>query len=122
MDENNVKLLIFCRGKEQLKTRIRKTWSRSKNSRLPVSVNVTVYLSMISLGLWDRLCHTGRFATTILSSTQCCNVGTVFQPFETISQPYNVATLCCAKNRRCESSRVTSSLRLAGAIVVAYAP
>ena len=24
---------------------------------------------------------------------------------------YNVATLCCAKNRRCESSRVASPLR-----------
>ena len=122
MDENNVKLLIFCRGKEQLKTRIRKTWSRSKNSRLPISVNVTVYLSIIRLGLWDWLCHTGRFASTILSSTQCCNVGTVFQPFETISQHYNVATLCCAKNRRCESSRVTSSLRLAVTLMAASAP
>ena len=122
MDENNVKLLIFCRGKEQLKTRIRKTWSRSKNSRLPVSVNVTVYLSIIRLGLWDWLCHTGRFAPTILSSTQCCNVGTVFQPFETISQHYNVATVCCAKNRRCEPSRVTSSLRLAVTLMAASAP
>ena len=35
----------------------------------------------------------------------------------------NFATLqCCAKNRCFESSRVTSSLRLAGAIMVAYAP
>ena len=50
MDENNVKLLIFCRGEEQLKTSKRKTWSRSKNSRLPVAVNVTVYLSIIFWG------------------------------------------------------------------------
>ena len=98
----------------------RKTWSRSKNSRLPVAVNVTIYLSIKCLGLWDRLCYTGRFATTILSSTQCCNVGTMLQPFETISQPYNVATLCCAKNRLIESSRVTSSLRLAVTIMVVY--
>jgi len=122
MDENNVKLLIFCRGEEQLKTSKRKTWSHSKNSRLPVAVNATVHLSITCLGLWDRLCHTGRFATTILSATQCCSVGAMLQPFETISQPYNVATLCCAKNRCCESSRVTSSLRLAVTIMVAYAP
>ena len=122
MDENKVKLRIFCRGKEQSKPSKRKTWSRSKNSRLPVAVNATVYLSIIFLGLWDRLCYTGRLATTILNSTRCCNVGTMLQPFETISQPYNVATLCCAKNLRCESSRVTSSLRVAVTIMVAYAP
>ena len=83
MDENNVKLLIFCRGEEQLKTSKRKTWSRSKNSRLPVAI--------IFWGLWDRLCYTGRFATTILSSTQYCNDGTMLQTFETISQHYSVA-------------------------------
>ena len=33
-----------------------------------------------------------------------CNVGTVLQPFETMS----LTTLCCAKNRRCESFLVTS--------------
>ena len=94
-----MKLLIFCSGKEQLKTRIRKTWSRSKNSRLPVAVNVTVYLSIIRLGLWDRLCHTGRFASTILSATQCCNVGTMLQTFETISQHYSVALKIVVANR-----------------------
>ena len=99
MDENNVKLLIFCRGEEQLKTSKRKTWSRSKNSRLPVAVKVTVYLSIIFWGLWDRLCYTGRFATTILSSTQYCNDGTMLQTFETISQHYSVALKIVVANR-----------------------
>ena len=31
--------------------------------------------------------------------------------FEWLQHCSNVATLCCAKNRRCESSRVTSPLR-----------
>ena len=51
----------------------------------------------------------GRFATTIFSATQRCNVGTMLEPFEKCRN--NVATLCCAKNRRCESSRVTPPLR-----------
>ena len=35
--------------------------------------------------LW-RWCHTGRFATTIFSVTQRCNVGTMLEPFETTLQ------------------------------------
>ena len=31
--------------------------------------------------------------------------------FEYLQHYSNIATLCCAKNRRCESSRVTSLLR-----------
>ena len=56
-----------------------------------------------------RWCYTGRFATTIFSATPRCNVGTVLRPFETMSQQ------CCndvLKNRRCESSRVRSPLRV----------
>ena len=55
-----------------------------------------------------RWCYTGRFATTIFSTTECYNVGTMLQPLETMSQQC-FATLCCAKNCRCESSRATSS-------------
>ena len=39
-------------------------------------------------------------------ATQHCNVGTMLQPFTQCRN--NVATICCAKNRCCESSRVTS--------------
>ena len=46
----------------------------------------------------------GRFATTIFSATQGCKVGTM------LTTQNNVATLCCAKNRRFESSCVTSPL------------
>ena len=49
-----------------------------------------------------KRCYTRRFATTTFSATQRCNiVGTLFLA---------VATLCCAKNRSYESSRVTSPL------------
>ena len=53
-----------------------------------------------------RWCYTGRFATTSFSAAprrnleQCCN--------HLKQCRNNVATLCCAKNRRCESSRATS--------------
>ena len=55
------------------------------------------------------------------SATQRCNVGTMLEPFETTLQQCwshlkqrcnNVAALCCAKNRRCESSRLTSPLKV----------
>ena len=53
-----------------------------------------------------RLCYTGRFATTIFSAIQHCNI---------VSNTFNIdPTLqrCVApKSRRCKSSRVTSSLR-----------
>ena len=45
---------------------------------------------------------------TIFSATQRCNVETMLSLLETMS--HDVATLCCATNRRCESSRVTSPL------------
>ena len=35
MDENDKKLLIFCRRKEQLKASKEKTWSCGTNPRLP---------------------------------------------------------------------------------------
>ena len=35
-----------------------------------------------------RWCYTRRFATTIFSATQRCNVGTTLLPFETMSQQY----------------------------------
>ena len=47
-------------------------------------------------------------ATTIFSATQCCNVGKCCTYFK--QSRNNVATLCCAKNCCCESSRVTSPL------------
>ena len=56
-----------------------------------------------------------RFATTIFSATQRCNiVATLFRIVTTLFQHCsNIATLCCAKNRRCESSRVTLPLNTA---------
>ena len=55
-------------------------------------------------------CYTWRFATTIFSATQRCNVWTMLQLFETMSHWQHVATLCYAKNRRCDLSFVTSPL------------
>ena len=52
----------------------------------------------------------GRFATTIFIATQRCNVGTMLELFKQCRT--NAATLCSAKNRRCESSRVTLPLNL----------
>ena len=53
-----------------------------------------------------RWCYTRRFATTIFSATKRCNiVATLFG-----QHCSNIATLSCAKNRRCESYRVTSPL------------
>ena len=46
--------------------------------------------------------------TTSFSATQRCNVGAMLWPFETAQCRNNVATLCCAKSHRCESSLVTS--------------
>ena len=55
-----------------------------------------------------RWCYTRRFATTILAQhsvamleQRCCHSKQCRN---------NVANLCCAKNRRCEASRVTSPL------------
>ena len=50
----------------------------------------------------------GRFATTIFSLTQRCNVGTVLQPFETMLQHCVALEIVVS----CESSRVTSPLAL----------
>ena len=52
--------------------------------------------------------YTRRFATTILSATQYCNI--VGHCVEWLQHCSNIATLCCANNRRCESSRVTLPL------------
>ena len=54
-----------------------------------------------------RWCYTKRFATTIFSATQrwASIAGTMLWPIE---------TLCCPKNRRCDSFRVTSLLHSHG--------
>ena len=41
MDENCVKPLFFCKGKEQFKTGKRETWSGGTNLLLPFTVHVT---------------------------------------------------------------------------------
>ena len=64
---------------------------------------------MIISGLcWERRCHTGRFATTIFNATHLATLSRHY--FEWLQHSCNIATLCCAKNRRCESSLVTSPL------------
>ena len=55
-----------------------------------------------------RWCYTRRFATTIFSATKRCNI--VRHCLEQLQHCSNIATLSCAKNRRCESYRVTSPL------------
>ena len=35
-------------------------------------------------------CYTRRFATTIFSATQRCNIGTMLAPFETMSQQLSI--------------------------------
>ena len=59
-----------------------------------------------------RWWYTRRFATTIFSATQHYNiVATLLRHCcEWLQHCSNIATLCCAQNRRCESSRVTSPL------------
>ena len=64
-----------------------------KSVRIPV-VEVKV-LRWCDKRWFETWCYTGRFATTIFSSTQRCNVAIIRN---------DVATLCCAKNRGCESS------------------
>ena len=44
----------------------------------------------------------------IFSATQCCNFGKCYTYFK--QSRNNVATLCCAENRCCELSHVTSPL------------
>ena len=44
------------------------------------------------------------------SATQRCNVGTMLSHLK--QRRNNVAAPCCAKNRRCESSRLTSPLKV----------
>ena len=65
-------------------------------------------MTLVSLANYVlRWCYTWRFATTIFSATQRCNIGaTLFQ----LAAARFIAALCCTKNRRCESSRVTSPL------------
>ena len=64
----NLNLVLFCR-------------SRCRRRRRCLS-------SLLSLpsGAFLRWCYTRPFATTIFSATQCCNVGTMLQPFEAMSQ------------------------------------
>ena len=62
-----------------------------------------------------RWCYTRRFATTIFSAAQRCNIVATFS-FEWLQHCSNIATLCCAKNRRFESSRVTSPLLTADVV------
>ena len=55
-----------------------------------------------------RWCYTRRFTTTILAQHRGCNiVATLFQWLQHCS---NIAALCWAKNRRCQSFRLTSPL------------
>ena len=58
-----------------------------------------------------RWCYTRRLATTIFSATQPWNIA-LQHCFEWLQHCSSIATLCCAKNRRRESSRVTSPLAL----------
>ena len=101
-------------------------------------------LVAVAVAIAKRRCQTRRFATTIFSATQRCNiVSTLFRMvttlfrncsaglcyktslrivscnitlrwlqhcFEWLKHGFSIATLCCAKNRRCELSRVTSPL------------
>ena len=53
-----------------------------------------------------RWCYTGRFATTILAQHSAVKLGECCNHWKQCRN--NVATLCCAKNCRCESSSVTS--------------
>ena len=55
-----------------------------------------------------RWCYTRRFETTIFSATQRCNIAVSL--FRMVKHCSSIATLCCAKNSRCESSRVISPL------------
>ena len=56
-----------------------------------------------------RWCYTGQFATMIFSPAHC--VATLLRHcFESLQHCSNIATLCWAKSRRCESSRATSPL------------
>ena len=74
-----------------------------KSVRIPV-VEVKV-LRWCDKRWFETWCYTGRFATTIFSSTQRCNVGTMLQSFETMLQRC-VALKIVVANR----PRVTSSL------------
>ena len=99
-----------------------KTGKQTKPTRLPLKV---CYLGIIwvfplesssVIYLW---CYTGQFATTILAKhivallERCCNYSKQCRN--------NVVTLCCAKNCRCESSRVTSPLGISFVFMNLYA-
>ena len=59
----------------------------------------------------SRWCYMGRFANTIYSATQRHSIAMLQQCCNHSKQcRNNVVMLCCAKNRRCESSSVTSPL------------
>ena len=65
--------------------------------------SVLVAVAVVQLLKGDK--HERRFATTIFSATQRCNI--VATLFRIVATLFHIATLCCAKNRRCESFRVT---------------
>ena len=78
-------------------------------STTAITIYDRYYILRRYYNLRQNSCYTGRFATTILEQhsvailEQCC--------VHSKQCPNNVATtLCCAKNRRWESSRVTSPL------------
>ena len=54
-----------------------------------------------------RLCYTRWFATTIFSATQHCNVGTMLQPFKTMSQQYCIAVLRWKSSSQMVSCNIT---------------
>ena len=83
-------------------------WELLFENRQTCSYANNVGSSCVRFHVALRWCYTGRFASTILAQQsvamlqQCCNYSKQCRN--------SVATLCCAKNRRCESSRVISPL------------
>ena len=64
------------------------------------NVATMLYSDAVSVLSWCsrslRWCYTRRFATTIFCPAQRCNVGTMWQPLETMSQQCCTVMLCCA--------------------------
>ena len=74
---------------------------RADTESYPVHTSMNTYLVTLHV----KVLH-GTIARTIFSATQRYNVGTMLQALKQCRN--NVAALCCAKNRRRESSLVTS--------------
>ena len=82
-----------------------KTPNEQGGNRTVIRFKSVAVRSIVHKG--DR-CYTGRFATKIFSVTQRCNL--LEQCCYHLKKcRNNVATLCRAKNRNCELSRITSS-------------